>query len=455
MEDGDEAIVFFRGRLEGEYDFSEYFDVEMDGDREIVDTSTLKDMSEDELWELAEAIGCCGYTEDSDEDALRSAVERRVHKELEPIVQVKHYIARNKGKQGRDLFVNCANPDMAASALDWHFETDCRSCHERMNGDKGVSTMSPFTWTVYDTREVHRVPSKIAPPETKKKGREDKDSYVSCTMATKSRCRWCSHNKQIDSRDQDDIKRDDLKDLAKKGYCIKYRNELKMLELSESQYSLIEALEIEVRQNYCRSCGEKELEIAGANCPDCSESFDFDALMSTGWDPDKPNAMVVRCEACSASVKPECAYICNGCDDPVPARLGDVPVKVRMTKEGKNEKRVWTFKVAGNAQPFVLGESDERDRIIGSKLIDYDEVTKAPSIAEQVKQLGCAVDPITGEAVGASTSKAPTVNSASRANVSKGVKGGKVAKGGKTGGIKPGTSKTTKRTLGSRFTKRA
>ncbi len=452
MDDGDEAIIFFRGRLEGEHDFSDYFEVEVEDDKQIVDLATLKDMGEDELWELAEQIACCGYTEDSDEDGLRAAITRRVESELEPVVQVKHYFARNKGKQGRELFLNCAQPVLAASAEDWNFETDCRSCFERMSGDRGISTMTPFTWTVYDTREVHRVPSKLAPAETKKKGQEDKDSYVSCTMSTKNRCRWCSHNKQVDSRDQDDISRDDLKDLAKKGYCIKYRNELKLLELAESQYGLIEALEVEVRQSYCRSCGEKELEIAGANCPECSEEFNFDSLMATGWDPDKPNTMVVRCENCSSSVKPECAYMCNSCDDPVPARLGDVPVLVRMTIEGKNKKRVWTFKVAGKAEPFVLGVSDERDRIIAAKLFDYNEVTAAPSIPEQIKTIGCAVDPITGQAVGADTSKAPTAGTASRRNTTAVVKGGKVAKGGK---LKPGGSKSSTRKLGSRFTKRA
>ena len=440
MNDGDEAIVYFRGRLEGEYDFSDYFDV--DEDDGSVDISTLDDMGEDELWELVSELGCCGYTEDSDEDALKAAITRRVENELEPVVQVKHYFARNKGKQGRELFLNCAQPTLAAEAREWNFETDCRSCHERMNGDKGVSTMMPFTWTVYDTREVHRIPSK----------NKDKDKYESCTMRTKKRCRWCSHNRQIDDRDQDDIKRDDLKDLAKKGYCIKYRNELRLLELAESQYGLIEALEVEVRQSYCRSCGENELEVAGANCPECSEEFDFDSLMSTGWDPDKPTEMVVRCEHCSASVKPACAYTCNECDDPVPARLGDVPVKVRMTKEGKNERRVWTFKVAGKAEPFVLGEDEERDKIIAAKLFDFDEVTKAPSIADQVNTIGCAVDPITGEEVGAKTSKAPTVGSASRRGATK---GGKVAKGGKSGGIRAGGSKSSNRKLGSRFTKRA
>ena len=116
MEDGDEAIVFFRGRLEGEYDFSDYFDVEGEGPEQVVDISTLKDMSEDELWELAAEIGCCGYTEDSDEEALQAAITRRVESELEPVVQVKHYFARNKGKQGRELFLNCAQPELAAQA---------------------------------------------------------------------------------------------------------------------------------------------------------------------------------------------------------------------------------------------------------------------------------------------------------------------------------------------------
>ena len=219
--------------------------------------------------------------------------------------------------------------------------------------------------------------------------------------------------------------------------------------MAESQYGLIEALEVEVRQSYCRSCGEAELEVAGANCPECSEGFDFDELVASGWDPDKPAGMIVKCEHCEAKVKPECAYTCNSCDDPEPARLGDVPVKVRMTKEGRNERRVWTFKVAGNAEPFVLGEDDERDRIIAAKLFDFEEVTKAPDVRQQIATIGCAVDPITGEEVSSGTETAPSAGVASR-RATGGAKGGKPPKGGKAGG-----SKNSKRTLKSRFTKRA
>lgn len=444
MEHDDEAIVWFRGRHEGEHDLSDYFDVDDDG---VADLATLDDMGEDELWEVIRELGCCGIEKDSPEDDLREAITRRVEKESEPIVQVKHYFARNKGKKGMELFLNCANADAAATAPEWQFETDCRCCHERMNGDKGVSTMTPFTWTVWDTREVHRVPGE---------GKDGKDKYESCTMRTKNRCRWCSHNNGIDARDQDDIKRDDLKSLAKQGYCIKYRNGLRLLELAESQYGLIEALEAEVRQNYCRSCGEEALQLAGANCPECSEEFDFDPLMATGWDPDKPSALTVRCEHCSASVKPLCAFTCSSCNDPVPARLGDVPVKVRMTKEGRNERRVWTFKVAGNAEPFVLGESPEKDRIINAKLFDFEEVTKAPTVAQQLATLGTVVDPITGEEVQiVQTSKVPTVGSSTRKQLSKGGKPPKGGKVGKTSWPKPGTIKTVNRKQGSRFTKRA
>lgn len=440
MQDGDEAIVYFRGRHEGENALTDYFDVEGEGEDQVVDLSTLEDMGEDELWEVATHLNCNGLTEDSGEKDLREAITRRIEAELEPITQVKHYIPRNKG-QKRELWINCANPDAAANALDWRFETDCRPCYERMNGDEGVSTMSPFTWTVWDTRSVHRVPTKV-------KG--EKDKYESCTMLTKNRCRWCSHNKGIDPREQDDIKLDELKKLALKGYCRKYQNKLRLLELPETQYGLIEALEAEVRTTCCRACGEQTLQVTGATCPDCDEEFDFDALLATGWDPEKPSALAVRCESCDSSVKPDCAYECE-CGDPTPARLGDVPVKARMTKEGKNQRRVWTFKIAGKAEPFVIGESDERDVIIKAKLFDFDEVTKAPTIPEQVHALGAAVDPITGDAVEAPPS--PVQSAATRTKPS-GTTTTK-AKGGKPGGLKSGNSKTSNRTLGSRFTKRA
>lgn len=433
--DGEEAIVRFVGRFESDYDISEYLEFDDEG---IPD---LDGLDEDDLLELCTTLGCFGISEDSDEEGLKGAITRRATKELEPVIQVKHYLSRNKGKNPGP-WLQCGDPNAAVEALSWKFDTDCRACFERMNGDKGVGAQILYTWSVYDTRKDHKVES----GGRRRNRRDDKDKkndYETCTMDLKGRCQHCSHNKRIDSRPQSEIPLEELKKLQEEGYSRIYTGGMKYFELPETSYSQVEDLELQARA-MCRSCSDGKIGVCGAICPSCHEEFDFDDLVADGWDPDERERARVRCGACGAQVQPSCVYECDECDDPMPARLSDVPVRVRMTLEGKNDKRVFTFTIHGPPEPLELGADPDMDLMLRSKLPDYDTAFAPPSVQEQIKALGCGTDPITGEDVEDDVPSAPTVGKAGRlaSRGAKGSKGGK-SKGGKSKGVKSGVKRSS------------
>lgn len=429
MNDGDEAIFYFRGRMEGDYDPASMIDLDDDGAPEF------DDEDEEALLELAQEMGCCGYTEESDLERLQAVISRRVKDELEPFQQVKHYFATNKGKQGRELFLHCGDEEAAINAKDWKFETECRPCFVRMSGVKNISAQLLYTWTVYDTRVVHKISAgEGRRRKTRTSGRrtEEKDAYEPCTLEAKGRCQHCSHNRKLDRRDQDDISIDELRELLDDGWRRRYYNGNRLLELPDRDYARIEDL-MEQAATMCRNCGDGKIRVTGAVCSDedCQEEFDLDEMISHGVDPEDSNARV-SCEECGEVGRPNCVFECDECDDPTPARLSDVPVRAKMTLEGKDGKqRVWSFSIAGNPEPLTLGDDPKIDRIIAARMPDVDEITKAPSIAKQVETLGLAEDPITGEEVedDDEVSDAPTMGKAARLAAKS--KGGK-SKGGKS-----------------------
>ena len=402
------------------------------------------------------AVGCCGITDEDDEDKLRTMLARYVKNGLEPKITVKHYCAANKNIQGKEPWQNCGDPEAAFTAEGWEWDTECRVCYDKMNGNKGVSLQTKFVWSIYDTRRDHKISSGGGRSRGRGRGNQnqEKNDYESCTMRTKGRCKHCSYNKKFDDRNQDEIPLEELKELESQGYRRAYTQGMSMLELSAGDISAIEDLRVQARK-MCRGCGEGKLTVESAICPECHEEFDMDDLVAAGWDPDEDDAVdKIKC-GCGETVEPESVFECTDCDDPSPARLNDVPVRIKLTVEGANNRYNYTFTIAGPPVPVEWdgGEDEDQDTefaaIIRAGLPNYEEIFKVPSVDEQIKYLGCGVDPITGEDADEEdeVSAAPTVGRAGRlaakkgkGSKSKGSKGGIVRAAGKRGKRKKGSA---------------
>src|SRR5690606_31708287 len=209
--DGDESIVRFIGRMEADVVIEELVELNDDG------SPDLDGMDESDLNELCAMICAFGIREDSTDEDLCAAIDRRIRNELEPIIQVKHYIKRNDGRPGLSPWGQCADTTAAVTACDWTFETECRTCSARMQGDKGISTQIKYTWSVYDTQKTHQVAAK-GKTQFKKGQQEDKAQYEPCTLDSKGRCQHCAQNKRIDPRSQKAIPLEELKKLTERGY---------------------------------------------------------------------------------------------------------------------------------------------------------------------------------------------------------------------------------------------
>jgi hypothetical protein len=411
-----EAITFFCGLFEEEVKVSDYME-----DGKVI----LDDMDEDDLLEMATEIGARVW-EDIKDEHLRGSIERRLTSELEPVIWCRHYTQRNQGRyEGSggsrkrvSPYLNCGDPAAVVAAEDWSFDTVCRPCYERQNGDKGVgNAQQRVAWSVYSLTRQHRV-------KAEKKG--DYDEYIDCTQATKGRCRQCAQNRKIDKREQKDIPKDDLKELMESyGYSPLYEVGMVVFDLPAGQEPLVTALATEIRMTLCR-CGEGKLEVTGAACPECEESFDYDDLLIAGWNPEEPDPekqLHVTCGSCDERVKPDPAFECDECDEPTSARLGDVPIKITCIKGDRGSS--WSFQIAGDVCPMELGDDEQTDKILGARMPDWESVTAVPDVKDQIVYLGLRKDPLGdgSEDDDDDVAAAPTVG-----------KGGKKTKGGKKGG---------------------
>ena len=381
LKDGESTILYFRGFFPCEHDMDEFPDPE-----------DVADLDEEEMQELADDIGACQWDEMTDEHRAQSIARRLKGDQTEPVIWVRHYAERNKGRRGVEVWSNCGDPSARAKATTWNYDTTCRVCYAVQNNDKGASVALNFAWSVYDTRRQHR-------HKADKKG--ERDEYTTCTMKAKGFCRTCSANKKIDDRDPDDISGDDLKKLVETTNYATVRDiGMRVLHLSPSDAPLVTALAKLVRTQYCR-CGEGRLKIEGACCgnEDCQEELDFDELCAAGWDPENPTNMEWECEDCEEETHPEPVLECTECEEPESARLGDVPIRVTMSKGAK--KNTWSFAIDGPAEIIEFGDDDEFDRMLGARLVQWEGQTKEPTPAEQLKWLGQQDDPL-GEVEGES-----------------------------------------------------
>lgn len=414
------AVVYFCGLFEEEVDISDYLE---DGK---VD---LDEMDMDDLMEMATEIGARVW-EDIKEEHLKSSIERHLTVEKEPVLWVRHYTQRNQGRfdgsggnrKRVSPTLNCGDPKAVVDAEDWNFETRCRPCHERQNGDKGVGNAAQrVAWSVYSLTWQHRV-------KAEKKG--EWDDYIDCTQETKGRCRYCAQNRKIDPRKQSDIPREELEKMVSSyGYASLREVAMVVFDLPAGQEPLVTALATNIRMTLCR-CGEGKLDVTGACCPECSEDFDYDDLLIAGWNPEEPDPekqLHVVCGSCNEQVKPEPAFECDACDDPTSARLGDVPVRITCIKGERGSN--WSFQVEGEACPMVLGDDDQTDKILNARMPDWEKVTEVPSVKDQLVYLGLHKDPLGEEDMDDDdddeVAAAPTFGSKSKKGGKKGGKGSK------------------------------
>jgi hypothetical protein len=381
-----ETVLYFIGLFEEEIDLEKYLE---DGKPD------LEDLDEDELMEIAEDIGARRW-EDMKVDHLKNAVERRLTKEIDPVIKVRHYVDRNRNQfehvNGRKVkkptYANCGDPEAAVTAEDmFNFETKCRICVEKQAGDKGIGGPSQrICWAVFDTRFQHRI-------KAEKKG--DYDEYIDCTSETKGRCIQCSKNRKIDDTPQEDMEKEKLEDLMNNyGYAPRYRVGARILELPMSQLPLVESTLSKIRNTKCR-CGEGDLDVTGAQCPECEEEFDFDELVASGWNPeesDPSKQLTVVCGSCEEKVKPEEEYECSECDDPTPARAGDVPIRAAVTKGDKGN--TWSFQIDGDVCVMDVGDGELEDRILGTRMPDWEEFVKPMTVKAQLSYLSLHEDPL-------------------------------------------------------------
>jgi len=364
----------------------------------------LNKLDTDDLVEICSEIQAV-FKEDMEKSELVDAILDR-YKSLEPALNARHYVDRNKGRKGAFTYMNCGDSE-AAVLGDIRTKTDCEICKARLSGDKGVGWPQTTNWfSFYDYRKVHRIPS----------GDEEKDEYVPCTMEEKGHCKQCSRNKKILDRegmDEGDLKFEDNDAFnewcAKTGYARTYANGMRMFNLANKFADLVLDLSARISR-HCRSCGTGKVKPTGACCPHCGEEYDWDELIEAGWNPEEMQN--VECPECGEEGVPEPMYECSNCDDAKPARLCDVDVRCVMTGEGTSKN--WTFTEQLPVRP--LDYTDEEDAVIlSTPLPDYDRELAPPSVEEQLKFIGKA--PARGP-----TPSAPVVGGKKK---KKGGKGGK------------------------------
>lgn len=371
IEDGVPVLARFRGLLE--YPNIQY------------SKSMLKSLDDDDLVEHLLLLQA-GYNEKWDRKKMIDIILKR-YENKEPAMCGSHYISRNKGRfhsEGLMQFVNCG--DSEALFLDDPRNGECRLCHARIQGDQGVGLGQPnYFFSFWDYRQKHQV--------LKKSG--DKE-YIYCTLEAKGHCKHCSINKKVGWSEKTRSRENPIPG-ARPLY------EVGMTYLNLRAFAADQLIACEQRiSKYCRSCGDGRLRPVGAFCPeeDCGEAFDWDDLISDGWAPDDPDIdnRIRKCPHCYERVVPELELECSGCDDPVRGRLCDADIVIMRTKSGKNNY-AWSFTEQLPLRPLNPFESDVDKRILAAPLPDYEEpdLCGPPSIDEQLKQLGAAIDPVTGE----------------------------------------------------------
>lgn len=387
-----ETVGYFTGMFEEEIDISDYVEEDDEG-KLVVD---LPD-DDDDLYEMAEEIGARIWVTKNDKgeeepmklEHLKQSITNRLTKEMDPIIWVRHYTDRNKTIKGKNTYSNCGDPEAAVNAADpYNFTTKCRPCGERQGGDKSVGNpMQRICWAFYDMRKQHVV-------KAEKKG--DYDERYDCTLEEKNRCTFCSRNrKAAGGKDQEDLSKEELKNLVENyGYSPKYTVASRILDLPMGQAGAVDIVATKVRMTMCR-CGDGELTVDGGECPECNSEFDFDDLVSNGWNPEEPDPdkqLKFRCGECDEAVKPRATFECSECDDPTSARLGDVPIRVTVLKGEKGS--TWSFAPDGPACPIELGDDPDTDRVLGCRMPDWDQHTRVPEVLEQLDYLSLQVDPL-------------------------------------------------------------
>lgn len=341
----------------------------------------LREMSAEDVTAHALEIGARIVADQKLADLVKNVLLR--YEQREPAISARHYIGRNKGQQGRQCYVNCAD---AERVLSGEGDYTCRYCYAIDHlGDKGIGrAQGIYYFSAWDYRKVHQI---RGAKET------DKKEYEECTVDS-GVCKHCSWNRS---------RKPDAPD-----YRPLFNNGMRYFRLPGMHAEHIMACERRVK-NICRSCGIGKLKPIGAVCPreECCEEYDFDALVLSGWAPEDPQP--ITCGSCGETVVPEPLLACSRCSDPVPTALHDV--MVLCEKSGEDKKQTWSFAEQLPVEPLDLANEIDA-KVLAAELPNFEEIGKGDSVSEQLRNIGIRDDPMAED-----IPDAPVVRSAGRAAV--------------------------------------
>lgn len=331
----------------------------------------LRSFSKDQLAAVLVDVGGT-YASDMNLEELRKQIKAR-YAVKEPFFYGRHFARRNMGnKAAGGPFINCGD-SAALSSEDQDVVSTCRVCHAIDEGDSSINRSSSFAFTFWDYRGQHVI----------KKGKDAKNEYVACTMATKRHCEHCSHNTKV-------------ADPKSNNFRTRYDNGNRYLAIPISVAKALIACEQRVTRR-CKSCRVGELAPVGAYCPNeaCYQPFDFDGLLASGWDPD--NRGLTKCHACKLSVTPELQYECSHCQTPTASRLYDVDLLVSVTKEGAADKQRTNYQFVEQMPVKPLDPFNDKTaaKILATPMLVFEELLGPPTVQEQLRWIGVHNDPMT------------------------------------------------------------
>jgi hypothetical protein len=192
-----------------------------------------------------------------------------------------------------------------------------------------------------------------------------KAQYLDCPAAIGEQCVYCAQGHEA------------------KQEGVKY------LSLADMHAEGVIACEERVSKR-CGVCGIGQIRNVGWACsnPSCGEPVSNYRILNPA--PENYDPRVI-CPVCKQNMMPEEMLVCNkGCEMPRRCQLHDVDVLVQ--RMGKGKSTTYQFTEQWPAEPLS-------EDMLGMNLPGYEHALKPPALAEQIRLVGLASNPFTGEAV--------------------------------------------------------